>query len=206
MNKKIDYKQQLKEFYKPKTEPVIVRVPEYNFLMIDGENAEESNPQFQQAIEALFSVSYKIKFLSKQELDRDYTVMPLEGLWWADDMDDFLNGRKERWKYTLMIFQPDFIRKEFITNAIQITKTKKDNPSLDLLRFEQYEEGDSAQVLHIGPFAEEHGNITKLHNMISESGGSFNGQVQKHHEIYLSDFRKTAPEKLRTVIRQPFIK
>ncbi len=205
MPDKTDFKKEFKQFYMPSKTAEIVEVPPFQFLMIDGMNAEPESEGFQSAIEALFGVSYKVKFLSKKALSKDYTVMPLEGLWWADDMDDFVKGNKRNWQWTLMIFQPEFIRQDLIDEAIQAVKQKKDNASLDHLRLETYQEGPSAQILHIGPYSEEYDNIQKLHHLIEEKGGVFDGHDQRHHEIYLSDFRKTAPEKLKTVIRQPFV-
>ncbi|MCP4137641.1 MAG: hypothetical protein GY754_42130 [bacterium] len=205
-NLKIDYKKEYKEFYNPsKKQPEIVEVPELSFLMIDGKNAEPENEVFQMAIQALFAVSFKAKFISKKELAQDYAVMPLEGLWWADNMNDFKNNNKKKWKWTLMIMQPEYITGEMIEAAKAEVQKKKGLDNLADLRLETYTEGRSGQIMHIGPYSEEHENILKIHNTILETGGSFDGQVQKHHEIYLSDFRKTAPEKLKTVIRQPFI-
>jgi hypothetical protein len=130
--------------------------------------------------------------------------MPLEGLWWADDMNDFVNGNRDKWRWTFMIMQPDFITVDIVEAAIQEVKKSKGSQALDLLRFEDYQEGLATQMMHIGPFSEEHQNIMKIHHIIEESGGTFDGKLQKHHEIYLSDFRKTVSEKLKTVLRQPF--
>jgi len=204
---KIDLKKKLKTFYSPsRKHPEIVEVPEMLFLKTDGINALPDSPDFQTAIQALFNVSYKTKFLLKKEKEQDYVVMPLEGLWWADDMDDFINGNKEQWKWTLMIMQPDFVTQEVIDEAINISRKKNNLEAFNHLRLERYDEGPSAQILHIGPYSEEYGNIMKLHDLIEENGGQFDGQVQKHHEIYLSDFRRVAPEKLKTVLRQPFVR
>lgn len=204
--KKTDYKKTYKHLYNPpKKAPEIVEVPKLNFLMIDGINAMEENPEFQKAIQALFAVSYKIKFFQKKMHERDYTVMPLEGLWWADDMTDFLEGNKQNWRWTLMIMQPDFVCQQNVQEAIEAVIKSKPNDSYNLLRLEEYTEGNAAQMMHIGPYSEEHENIMKLHKLIEENNGSFDGKTQKHHEIYLSDFRRVAPEKLKTVLRQPFV-
>lgn len=202
---KVDLKKVDKNFYRPPRRPTIVEVPAFQFLMIDGEGSTE-HPGFGQAIEALFSVSYKAKFLGKKQLGRDYVVMPLEGLWWADDMEAFTAGDKENWKWTLMIRQPDFVTGEAIEAAKQEALKKKSLPQIEQLRLESYREGLAAQIMHIGPFSEEGPNIQKLHALIQEEGGAFDGKAQKHHEIYLSDFRKVAPEKMKTVLRQPFLK
>ena len=203
---KIDLKKKFKKYYNPsKKVPEIIEVPSFQFLMIDGEGTTESEG-FQNGIQALFGVSYKTKFLMKKEKSFDYVVMPLEGLWWADDMDDFVKGNKEKWKWTLMIMQPDAVTGDIIENAVCEVAKKNDLTVLRELRLEAYTEGLAAQMMHIGPFSEEHQNIQRIHDCIQEKGGVFNGKVQKHHEIYLSDFRKVAPEKMKTVLRQPFVK
>ncbi|MFC1569235.1 GyrI-like domain-containing protein [bacterium] len=204
--KKIDLKKELKYLYNPsKTNPEIINIPEFQYLMIDGTDARPESQGFQSAIQALFGVSYKTKFQIKKSKNQDYVVMPLEGLWWAEDMNDFIRGDKQNWKWTLMIMQPDFVEKVDILEAIETVKKKEDTEALNELRLKTLNEGLSAQIMHIGPFSEEHQNILKVHQLIEEQHGVFNGQVQKHHEIYLSDFRRTAPEKLKNIIRQPFI-
>jgi hypothetical protein len=205
MEKKLDYKREYKEYYSPSSSvPEIVDVPSFKFLMIDGIGMNFENGDSQSAIQALFGVSFKVKFLAKKLQGIDYVVMPLEGLWWADDLDDFVNGNREKWQWTYMIMQPEFITAELVQAAIKEIKKSKENAAVDRLRFEDYQEGLSAQIMHNGPFAEEHPNIMKIRQLIQGNGGTFNGGFQKHHEIYLSDFRKTAPEKLRTILRQPF--
>lgn len=202
---KLDLKKVYKELYNPpKKEPAVVTVPAFRYLMIEGENAEPSNPLFQQSIQLLFSVSYKAKFIIKKKLQKDYAVMPLQGLWWANDMEDFLRGNKLKWKWNLMILQPELVLDEHIDEAREKAKSDFDAQLLECLNFRWFEEKHVAQIMHIGPYSEEHDNIMKVHNLIETQGGTFNGKQQKHHEIYLSDFRKTAPEKLRTIIRQPF--
>ncbi len=205
MTDKIDLKKEYKKFYNPSGKaPEIVEVPEFKYLMIDGQGI--GNEEYQFSIQALFGVSYKTKFMIKKERGIDYSVMPLEGLWWAENMDDFINNKKESWKWTLMIMQPDFVTAEIIQKAIKEVKTKKNNERLDYLRLENYKEGLSGQIMHIGPYSEEHENIMRIHKLIEENGGKFDGKKNRHHEIYLSDFRKTVPEKLKTVLRQPFSK
>lgn len=202
---KIDLKKIHQRLYNPPRKAESVKVPAFQFLMIDGIGSTESRT-FGQSVEALFGVSYKAKFLCKKQLSQDYVVMPLEGLWWADDMEAFAAGDKENWKWTLMIRQPDFVTGEHIKTAKQELLQKKSLPHAGQLRLESFREGLAAQLLHIGPFSEEGPNIQKLHALIAEEGGHFDGLRQKHHEIYLSDFRKVAPEKMRTILRQPFIK
>ncbi|MBN1410707.1 MAG: GyrI-like domain-containing protein [Spirochaetales bacterium] len=207
MEKKLDLKKTYRDLYNPPVkEPVLVEIPERRFLMIDGMDARPESESFQQAINALFSVSYKIKFGVKKKEGKDYTVMPLEGLWWADDMDYFKKGIKAMWQWTLMIMQPDFITPTHVNRAVEEEGKKDFSPALDELRLKGFREGWCGQIMHIGPFSAEEANIRRVHQLISESGGRFDGQIQKHHEIYLSDFRKVRPEKMKTVVRQPFVK
>ncbi len=200
--KKIDLKKQLKSLYSPSAREVSeVKVPAMNFIMIDGKGDPNKAPQFQAAIEALYPVSYAIKFDFKKNHDIDYPVMALEGLWWADNMDDFVSGNRDNWLWTLMIMQPDFVTEEIYKQNLQAVKKKKNLPALEKLRFEKFDEGCAAQIMHIGPFSEEGENIVKIHEFIKDRSGKITG---KHHEIYLSDFRRVAPEKMKTVLRQPF--
>ncbi|MFK7800146.1 MAG: GyrI-like domain-containing protein [Anaerolineae bacterium] len=198
---KIDYKKQLKELYKPSAKKVVtVDVPTMNFLMVDG-NGTPGTPPYREAIEALYSVAYTLKFMIKRgEVGIDYGVLPLEGLWWADDMSDFINDNKENWIWTMMIMQPDLITKELVQVAIKQVKAKKNLAAIDKVRFEPFTEGQCAQTLHIGPFSEEGPTVERVHAFIEESG---NKLVGKHHEIYLSDIRRAAPENWKTIIRQP---
>ena len=201
---KIDYKKEAKQLYSPsKKELEIVEVPKMNFLMIDGVGDPNTSQEFQDALQTLYPVSYNLKFRSKREMGIDYGVLPLEGLWWAEDMDDFIAMNKETWSWTLMIRQPDHIPGEVVESAIEEVKLKKDPPALAKLRFEPYSEGISVQIMHIGPFDAEGPTIARMHAFIEAEGYQPSG---KHHEIYLSDFTRTAPEKLRTVLRQPIQK
>jgi len=176
-----------------------------NFLMIDGEGNPNTSQEYQDSIEALFSVSFKVKFISKKEKAQDYVVMPLEGLWWAENMEDFSIKDKSGWKWTAMVRQPDFITKDMIEKAIEEVEKKKNPPAISKIKFESLHEGLSAQIMHIGSYSEEESMIEKLHNFIEENGYEFNGSMlgEKHHEIYVSDVRRIKPEKLKTIIRQP---
>jgi len=202
--KKIDFKKELKYLYNPSAKEVVfVDVPEMTFLMIDGMGDPNTAQEYKDAIEALYSVSYALKFMIKKgEMTIDYVVMPLESLWWTDDMTQFTTDNKDVWKWTSMIMQPQFVIKDLFDNAVEQVK-KKNLPALPKTRFETFYEGLSAQIMHIGPYSAEGPNIEKLHNFIKENGYEFDGLVQKHHEIYLSDPRRTKPEKMKTVIRQP---
>ena len=126
--------------------------------------------------------------------------MPLEVLWWADDLSAFTTGNKDAWKWTVMIMQPKFITREMVEEAVAEVARKKKPVVLSLVRFESFNEGKSAQTLYIGPFADEGQTIAKIHQFIADNGSQ---RVGKHHEIYLSDPRRTASEKLKTIIRQP---
>ncbi len=203
---KIDLKKENKELYNPsKKEPSIVDVPEMKFLMIDGEGDPNTSQKYQDAMEALFPVSYKAKFISKKEKSKDYVVMPLEGLWWVNDVENFNIEDKNNWKWTVMIRQPNFITKSMINAAREEVEKKKNPAALSKIRFESLHEGLSAQIMHIGPYAEEGPTVEKLHAFIEEKGYQFDGSNsgEKHHEIYISDMRRTKPERLKTIIRQP---
>lgn len=193
---KIDLKKELKTFYTAPKKPELVDVPLMNYLLVDGQG-DPNGEEFRQAMEALYSVSYTLKFMAKKA-GNDYTVMPPEGLFWAEDMNSFAIGDKNAWKWTLMIAQPEFITEEMFLEALGETRKKKGLAVEP--RFEPYHEGLSAQIMHIGPYAQEAATIKMLHEFIKENGYQFNG---RHHEIYLSDPRRSALEKIKTIIRQP---
>lgn len=201
---KTDFKVLYKDFYGPKKgEFSQVKLPKLNYLMIDGKGDPNTSKDYVAAIETLYAVSYTLKFFSKNELDHDYTVPPLEGLWWADKdkMDAFVTAKKSDWKWTMMIMVPDWITKAQVKTAIAAAKAKKPEVRDDQLRLESLTEGLCVQIMHIGPYSEEGPTLAKLHGeYMPEHGLTFNG---KHHEIYLGDPRKTAPAKLKTVLRQP---
>jgi hypothetical protein len=203
---KIDYKKQYKQLYQPPMKPVVVEVPSFKYLMIDGSGDPNTSKEAKDAIEALFPVAYTLKFTVKKQKSFDYAVMPLEGLWWTDDMSEFDINNKNIWKFTYMIMHPDFIDINMVKQTCKEVSAKKNLPAINKIRFEPLHEKSSVQIMHIGPFSEEGPAIQKIHDMIKAVGGTFDGTVQKHHEIYLSDYRKTAPERLKTIIRQPFVK
>jgi len=198
---KIDFKKELNHLYKPSTKEVIaIDIPKMNFLMIDGEGDPNTSQVFQNAIDVLYPLSYTLKFKVKRgEIAIDYGVLPLEGLWWTDDMSSFSVENKDSWKWTLMIMQPEFVTKEMVQEAMEQVRIKKNPVSLPLVRFESFKEGKVAQIMHIGPFSEEGPTVEKVHSFIEASGSQKKG---KHHEIYLSDMRRAAPEKWKTIIRQ----
>jgi len=198
---KVDFKKELKHLYRPSTKKFeVVDVPEMQFLMVDGHGDPNTAQEYRDAIEALYAVAYALKFASKKELGRDYVVPPSEGLWWAEDMVAFMTSDKSAWDWTMMIMQPAWITPEMVAAAIEQTSKKKDLPALPRLRLETYHEGLAVQIMHIGPYDAEGPTIARMHAFIAENGYELAG---KHHEIYLSDPRRTAPEKMKTVVRQP---
>jgi len=197
---KIDFKKTLKHLYNPPKRFITVDVPEMQFLMVDGHGDPNTAQEYGDAIEALYAVAYALKFTSKEDLGRDYVVPPLEGLWWAEDMDAFTTGDKDAWDWTMMVMQPEWITAEMVAAAIKQVMKKKDLPALPKLRLERYHEGLAVQIMHVGPYAAEGPTIARMHAFIEEKGYEPSG---KHHEIYVSDPRRTAPEKLKTVVRQP---
>ncbi len=162
---KIDLKKDLKYLYQPSAKEIVqVEVPDFSFLMVDGEGDPNNSTTYAAAVEALFAVSYTAKFMIKKgEQKIDYAVMPLEGLWWADDMSAFVANDKAKWKWTMMILQPSFVANDVIALAISEVRRKKNLPAISKLRLETFEEGRCAQVLHIGPFSEEGRTIQRVH-------------------------------------------
>jgi|TARA_B100000035_G_C21019782_1_gene563515 hypothetical protein len=203
--KKVDYKKELKHLYGPSSKKfVIVEVPPMNYLMVDGKGDPNTSESYQQAIEALYGLSFTVKFdVKKKGLGPDYTVMPLEGLWWMEGRHDFDADDKDNWSWTSMIMQPDHVSAEHVASATYQLGEKKNPPAMDKIQFESYHEGPSVQILHIGPYDEEGPIITQMHKFIDENGYQLH---MKHHEIYLSDPRRSKPEKLKTVLRQPVTK
>ena len=199
--KKVDFKRELGDLYAPAREASLVEVPELAFVMVDGHGDPNTSVAYRDAIQALYTVAYSAKFAVKREPDGiDFGVMPLEGLWWAADMTQFATVDKSEWSWTAMIMQPEPVTAEIVEAARQKAAAKKSLPALELLRFERFREGLAAQVMHIGPYADEGPTIAGLHAFIAEQEYAPAG---KHHEIYLSDPTRSASEKLRTVIRQP---
>ena len=202
--RKVDRRKELAAFYKARESPQIVDVPPLDFVAVDGAGDPETSPDFADAIEALYGVSYTLKFALRARPDgADYAVMPLEALWWADDMSAFMRDDRTNWKWTAMIAQPPEISVEDMRAAAsQLLARKPDLAAVGRLRWHPFTEGLAAQLLHVGPYNTEQANIERLHAFIAAQGGQLRG---KHHEIYLSDTRRTAPDRLKTIIRQPFI-
>jgi hypothetical protein len=198
--RKVDLRKELKHLYQPSPkEAVAVDVPGFRFLMVDGNGDPNSSVEYAQAVEALFTVSYTAKFMVKKAGEIDYAVMPLEGLWWADDMSAFVANDRSKWQWTMMIMQPEFVSNDVVESARREVERKKALPALAKLRLETFAEGPCAQVLHVGPFTEEGPTIERLHEFIDAR----TGRRGKHHEIYLNDIRRADPKKWKTIIRQP---
>ena len=200
---KTDFKKSMKELYAPKSkEFTLVDVPKMSFLMIDGKGDPGSAPEYTEALQTLYPVAYKAKFIAKNTLDKDYVVPSLEGLWWAEDMASYTeNYDRSKWLWTMMIMQPDWITSAIVDEARNLAAKKCSGECLEKLRFESFSEGQALQCLHIGSYADEAPTLARLHDEIMPDGGyDYNG---KHHEIYLSDPRRVAPEKLKTILRQP---
>jgi len=200
MATKVDLKREWKALYQPGgPDPVRVEVPEFNFLMVDGSGDPNTSASYAEAVEALFSASYAAKFLVKKGQGVDYTVMPLEGLWWTEDMATFSVERKQDWRWTVMVMQPRWVTPEVVEAALADVARKKALPGISRLRFDSFTEGPCVQLLHVGPFADEGPAIGRLH-AFADSVSSRRG---RHHEIYLSDIRRCDPAKWRTILRQP---
>lgn len=204
MPDKLDYKREYKLLYTAKAgQPVLIDVPPLNFIMIDGRGDPNTSSAYSEAVEALFSVAYTLKFAVKKSMSMDYAVMPLEGQWWVDDPARAIYTRRDEWQWTMMIMQPDAITEPLFEAAIAESGRKKTLPALDRLHFARFHEGRAAQILHLGPYSEEPATVDGLHAFIEASGCVPSG---KHHEIYLNDPRRVAPDKMKTILRQPVAK
>ena len=199
---KTDLKKELKELYLPSAKKVsVVDVPEMNFVMIDGTGDPNTAGSFQEAIGVLYGLSYTAKFMIKaREREDDFVVPPLEGLWWLEGVEGFNFERRDDWRWTMMIVQPKPVTRKVFEKARSELERKKNPPRLSEARFESFHEGLCVQIMHIGPYSEERPNIEKMHRFAEENGYKLRG---KHHEIYLGDPRRTKPERLKTVLRQP---
>ncbi|WP_159700312.1 GyrI-like domain-containing protein [Arthrobacter sp. 18067] len=199
---KSDFKKEIRTYSAKHGEFSVVTVPTMQFLMIDGHGNPGTAQAYKDALTTLYPVAYKLKFFSKNELGKDYGVMPLEGLWWADDMESFTSARdKSQWDWTLMNMVPDWITPEHFEAALEAVARKGEAPALEALRLEPLEEGLSVQTLHIGPYDAEGPVLEEMHSRFIP--GNSLAMTGKHHEIYLGDVRRTAPEKLKTILRQP---
>jgi hypothetical protein len=199
---KIDLWAENKELFTPSAkEPSLVRIPPFAYIMVDGSGDPNTSSAFRDAIGALYGAIYTLKFMLKKHSGIDFRVMPLSGRFLVDQPPELLLGRKDEWKWTLMIPLPSVVRQADFVKAVAGASEKKNaSPALHLLRREVLKEGLCAQILHKGPYANEKPTIEKLHAFIREQGLAFAGS---HHEIYLSDPNRSAPAKMKTIIRQP---
>lgn len=202
MTDKVDVKASLDSYRAPRGEFRILDLPDMQYLMIDGHGDPNTDPAYTEALSALYPVAYKLKFLSKRELDRDYVVPPLEGLWWADDMDAFTVSRdKSQWSWTMMIMVPDWLDHASFVRAVEQAGARSRPERLEDVRLDTLSEGRCVQTLHHGSFDDEGPALERLHDeFLPENGLRPQG---RHHEIYFSDFRRVAPDQLRTILRQP---
>ena len=202
MADKIDFRKSLDSYQAKRGQFRLLEVPRLSYLMIDGHGDPNTSPAFAEAVEALYPVAYKLKFASKRDLGRDYVVPPLEGLWWAEDMDAFTVLRdKSRWNWTLMIMVPDWIDRPMFDAAVAQAGVKHPPSRLADVRLQSLAEGRCVQTLHVGSFDDEAEVLARMHHQFIP--GHDLCMTGRHHEIYLSDFRKIAPERRRTILRQP---
>jgi hypothetical protein len=208
---KIDLKKDLKYLYAPSAKKIeVVDVPAMNFIMIDGaiepDQAPGTSPLFAEAMQALYSAAYTLKFAAKlrKENPLDYPVMALEGLWWVED-GSFDIRKPGNWKYTVMIMQPELVTPEMFKDALaQVRQKKGDQPVFARLRLERFREGLCVQTMHIGPDAAEPATVDRMQDFMQENYLRDRvGLGGKHHEIYMGDPRRADPSKLKTVLRHP---
>lgn len=203
MVSKTDVKRELACYRAGRDTPQVLMVPDMRYLMIDG-HGDPNTAAFAEATATLYPVAYALKFTSRRALGRDYVVPPLEGLWWAEDMDTFTAARdKTQWDWTLMIMVPEWITRDLCTAAVEQVASRNRPARLDDLRVETLSEGLCVQALHVGSYDAEAGLLRRMHHeVIPERGLTM---VGKHHEIYLNDPRRVAPAKLKTILRQPVV-
>ena len=201
MSEKVDLRRTLDAYQARRGQIRVVDVPELAYLMVDGQGDPNTSPAFAEALAALYPVAYKVKFASKLDLGRDYVVPPLEGLWWADDLAVFTSARdKARWSWTLLLMVPGWVGRDVVEEAFRQVGTKHPPARLADVRLETLTEGRCLQTLHVGSFDDEGDVLARLHDVTAYGASGLRGT---HHEIYLSDVRRTAPEKRRTILRQP---
>lgn len=204
---KLDYKKEYKDLYLPKQTPALIEVPVMNFIMIDGKGAPQGD-EYQKAMQALYALTFTIKMskMSGQQPEGyfEYVVPPLEGLWWCQGGKLDFNRPKSEWLWTSMIRQPEFVTAEVFAWAVKECQRKKPELDVSKARFESFTEGLCVQIMHVGAYSDEERSIDKMKAFIADKGlKEMTGDIRKHHEIYLSDPRKTADEKLKTVLRLP---
>lgn len=205
MATKVDFKRTLDSYKAKAGEFRLVELPTLQYLMVDGQGDPNTSPAYQQALQTLYPVAYKLKFASKRELGRDYVVPPLEGLWWADDMAAFTSRRnKHEWRWTMMLLVPEWLGADMVEAAREQAGAKNPPARLDDVRLQELTESLCVQTLHVGSFDDEGPVLERMHSeFLPVNGLQLTG---KHHEVYLSDFRKVVAQKLRTILRQPVLR
>ena len=199
---KVDLKKQIATYTAPAGGFEMVTVPPLQYLMLDGHGDPNTSQAYADALATLYPVAYKLKFFSKTTLDMDYVVMPLEALWWAQDMTAFTAARdKSHWDWTVMNLAPRWITDDHVADVIAMLEQKGDAPLLDRVRLETLDEGLAVQTLPVGSYDDEAPVLARLHEEYLPANGLV--LTGKHHEIYLSDPRHTEADKLRTILRQP---
>jgi hypothetical protein len=200
---KIDYKKQFKPQYTAPDAPELIEVPAFNYLAIDGRGNPNTAPAYQEAVSALYKLAYAIRFHMRDEEGLDFGVMPLEGLWWVEDMDQFSYADKSNWAWTMLIMQPEAVKQAVVEAMRKKVADKHNPPRLAEIELRTLEEGRSAQVMHHGPYADEKPTVDRLHAFIDAQGLT---PHLKHHEIYLKDPHRSKPENLLTILRHPVMK
>lgn len=205
MATKVDFKRTLDSYKAKAGEFRLVELPTLQYLMVDGQGDPNTSPAYQQALQTLYPVAYKLKFASKRELGRDYVVPPFEGLWWADDMAAFTSRRnKHEWRWTMMLLVPEWLGADMVEAAREQAGAKNPPARLDDVRLQELTESICVQTLHVGSFDDEGPVLERMHSeFLPVNGMQLTG---KHHEVYLSDFRKVVAQKLRTILRQPVLR
>lgn len=205
MATKVDFKRTLDSYKAKAGEFRLVELPTLQYLMVDGQGDPNTSPAYQQALQTLYPVAYKLKFASKRELGRDYVVPPFEGLWWADDMAAFTSRRnKHEWRWTMMLLAPEWLGADMVEAAREQAGAKNPPARLDDVRLQELTESICVQTLHVGSFDDEGPVLERMHSeFLPVNGMQLTG---KHHEVYLSDFRKVVAQKLRTILRQPVLR
>ena len=185
------------EYAQPKS-PVLLRIEPAQYLAHEGEG-DPNGPGFAEAIGALYGAAFTIKMRKKRE-GTDYTVAPLEALWWTPGDSPFLPGSKYSWRWTALIRTPELVTAGDLEIALAELERKGKGPAVQGVRLQRLEEGECVQVLHLGPYSAEPPSIEALHAFAAQQGRTLTG---RHHEIYLSDPRRVPPERLKTILRQP---
>ncbi len=196
---KIDLKKTVKAAFTGRKQPEIVTIPPMKYVAVSGDGNPNSSEQFEQAVGVIYGMAYTMKFEAKK-LEKDFVVPPMEGQWWSEDMDDFMEAKKDNWKWKVMVALPDFIDRDAFEKAREILKKKKNPPLLERAELEEMEDGPSVQVQYVGPYAEEAATIAAMHHFAEVQGYRLRGF---HREVSLSDPRRTDPDKLKTIIRHP---